>query len=165
MFPGAKPQRDLDTRIARPVSFNETAIYLGAYCHNDHQFMPFGVFVAESLKEGSVSVRAVSFPHARTWDLLCHERQVFALLDSPQAEGTIVQVVTSRNGRDWTEVLHFRARTFARSMAILDGDLYFGLGCEMKHPDKWDLSKLLPETGQILRVKKQAWRCTSKPNP
>ena len=51
-------------------------------------------------------------------------------------------------------MLRFRSKSFARSFALLDEDFYFGLGCEVGDPDKWAAAELLPETGQILRVRK-----------
>jgi hypothetical protein len=42
-------------------------------------------------------------------------------------------------------VLRFQEPTFARSFEILNGDFYFGLGC--------DISPLPAETGSILRIR------------
>ena len=39
-------------------------------------------------------------------------------------------------------------------MQVFDGDFYFGLGCEIKNSKDWKQSKLKPQTGEILRVKK-----------
>jgi len=46
-LPGAIVKTNADARIARSVSFKDHAAYVGAYCHNDHQFMPFGAFIAD----------------------------------------------------------------------------------------------------------------------
>lgn len=158
LFPGIAVKTNMDVRIARPVSFKDSAAYVGAYGHNDHQFMPFGAFVAESLQEGNVSIRPVPLePGARAWDLLCGANILYVLSDRPDGEGTDVRVSATTDGVHWAEILHFRSKAFARSFALLDGDFYFGLGCEVTDPQRWSLAELLPETGQILRVKKVFW--------
>ena len=145
-------------RIARAVSFKDHAVYLGAYCHNDHQFLSFGAFVAQSLSEGAVSIRHVALPKAsRAWDLLVDGDTLYLLTDVPDAEGTTVRILASSDGRAWSERLHFRSRTFARSFTLLDGDFYFGLGCEVADPGQWTMQELPPETGNILRVKRAVW--------
>jgi hypothetical protein len=159
LFPGVTVRPTGEARIARSVSFADHAAYLGAYCHNDHQFMPFGAFVVESLREGNVSIRQVPLPgDSRAWDLLSDNNTLYVLTDSPDSEGTTVRVTASPNGVDWVEIMHFRSRTFARSFALLNGDFYFGLGCEVADPGKWTLQELPPETGRILRVQRDCWK-------
>jgi hypothetical protein len=156
LFPGFTASADI--RIVRSVSFKDSAAYVGAYCHNDHQFMPFGAFVAKSLNEGSVSVLPVPLtPGSRAWDLLYDGDTLYVLSDCPDSEGTTVRVAATTDGVHWVEILHFRSTAFARSFALLDGDFYFGLGCEVADPEKWSKEELLPETGQIERVKKAFW--------
>lgn len=158
LFPGVSVRPEAKVRVARPVSFKEQAAYLGAYCHNDHQFLAFGAFVAAALNAGAVSIHPVPLPKAsRAWDLLSDGGMLYVLTDVPDPEGTTVRVLSSPDGRDWSECLHFRSRTFARSFALLDGDFYFGLGCEVADPGQWTMRELPPETGQILRVKKAVW--------
>lgn len=159
LFPGVAVNTTTDVRIARSVSFKDSAAYVGAYCHNDHQFMPFGAFVAESLEEDKVSTRPAPLrPGSRVWDLLCDADTLYVLSDCPDSEGTIVRVTATTDGVHWAEILHFRSKAFARSFALLDGDFYFGLGCEVADPQRWLAAELLPETGRIERVKKTFWK-------
>ena len=158
LFPGFAVRAGAKVRIARSVAFKGHAAYLGAYCHNDHQFIPFGAFVAEALSEGGVSIRHVALPKAaRAWDLLVDGDTLYLLIDVPDAEGTTIRVLSSPDGKTWSESLHFRSRTFARSFALLDDDFYFGLGCEVADPGQWTMQELPPETGNILRVKRAVW--------
>jgi hypothetical protein len=158
LFPGVTMRAGAKVRIARPVSFKDRAAYLGVYTHNDHQCLPFGVFVAEALSVGSVAIRYVALPKdVRAWDLLLDGGILYVLTDVPDAEGTTVRVLASSDGRVWSERLHFRSRTFARSFALLDRDFYFGLGCEVADPGQWTQQALPPETGNILRVKRAVW--------
>ncbi len=158
LFPGVTVRAETKVRIARSVSFKDHAVYLGAYSHNDHQFLSFGAFVADALSAGRVSIHPVPLPKAsRAWDLLVEGDTLYVLTDVPDAEGTTVRVLASTDGRAWFERLRFRSRTFARSFALLDGDFYFGLGCEVADPGQWTMQELPPETGNILRVKNTAW--------
>jgi len=110
---------------------------------------------------GNVSIRQVPLPKdSRAWDLLCDGDTLYVLLDSPDAGGTTVRVTASTDGVQWAEILHFRSKAFARSFALLEGDFYFGLGCEVSDPEKWTMEEVLPETGQILRVKRPFWEHT-----
>ena len=159
LFPGVILRTDICTKIARPVTFKGHAAYLGAYCHNDHQFIPFGMFIAESLKEGNILIYQVTLPQdSRVWDLLVIDDIIYVLMESPNTEGTTISVAASSDGIAWTEIMNFRSKTFARSFALLNDDFYFGLGCEVKDPSKWDERELVSETGQILRVKRDFWR-------
>lgn len=159
LFPNVTLNTNLVQRIARSISFKDSAAYVGAYCHNDHQFLPFAAFIAESLAEGSVAIRRVPLaPGSRPWDLLCDGDTLYVLSDCPDSEGTTVRVTATTDGAQWGDKLHFRSKSFARSFALLNDDFYFGLGCEVGDPDKWAAAELPPETGQILRVRKAFWR-------
>ncbi len=158
LFPGIRRRANRDAKIARSVTFQGHAAYLGALCHNDHQYIPFGAFVAMSLKEGQLAIRPVPIPAgARPWDLLGDGDTLYVLWDKPGAAGTTVGVSASRDGVRWQELLRFQSKTFARSLALLDGDFYLGLGCEVADPQAWTVAELPPETGALLRVKRAAW--------
>jgi len=62
----------------------------------------------------------------------------------PSATSTRVHVFATRDLMSFSEVCFFDAGTFARSFEMLEGDFYFGLGC--------DPELLHPHTGRILRV-------------
>jgi hypothetical protein len=159
VFPGIVLNSNVNLKITRSVSFKGSVAYIGAYCHNDHQFMPFGAFIAKSLKKGKVSVHPVPLPsNSRVWDILYDKDTLYVLTDSPLSRGTTVRVLSSPDGERWTEVMHFSSKTFARSFALLNGDFYFGFGCELSDPRKQPNEELPPETGQILRVREKSWK-------
>jgi hypothetical protein len=157
MFPGIPLNPEKDSKLARAVAFRERAAYIGGYCHNDHQIMPFGAFVADSLDGGRVSVRPIPLAGGRPWDLLEEDGVLYVLVDTPDSAGTTVRVWAGPDGLHWNELFHFRAATFARSFALLKGDFYFGLGCEVADPQAWKAEELPPETGAILRLRKEVW--------
>ena len=158
VFPGVVLKTNTYTRVVHPVSFKGKVAYIGAYCHNDHQFMPFGAYVADTLEEGKVSVRQIQLPQdSRAWDILFDKDTLYVLVDSPDSTGTSVRVLASNDGLQWTDIMRFHSKTFARSFALLDGEFYFGLGCEVSDPAKWTMQELPDETGHILRVKKGFW--------
>jgi hypothetical protein len=55
-----------------------------------------------------------------------------------------VHVFATRDLVNFSEVCFFDTETFARSFELVDGDFYFGLGC--------DPELLHPHTGRILKV-------------
>lgn len=140
-------------KIVKPADFNGTPVYIGGRVHNGHQFLPLGLFAAESLAEGKVRVNhltAVS-DSGEPWDLFVRDDHLFVLTAHRQANGTYrVAVLQTPDLANWTEVLHFDAPTFARSFETLDGAFFFGLGCEVENPRDWREEKLVKETGQIL---------------
>lgn len=71
-------------------------------------------------------------------------------------------VMISDNGLAWKPLLAFDCPTFARSIEVMDGFLYFGLGANFKDPGiakgndmiyKWSPDELSPAAGEIWRVK------------
>jgi hypothetical protein len=154
------PQTDVTSRrlmkLVRVQSLENRALYIGASCNNDHQFLPFGLYVASSLQKQAVRVRRVPLPgDSRPWDLLIRDGQVYVLLESNAGDDIHVKVLRSRTEdlHSWEEVLCFTAPTFARSFEILDCDFYFGLGTEIKNSRAWKHEDLHPATGDVLRVK------------
>lgn len=153
IFPGIElPKRS--AKVVCPESFNEKAIYIGAENFNDHQFLPFGAYVASSKSKGNLDVTAISLPeNSRPWDIIVDNGIAYLLVEDKENDNTVVRVMASKNALTWVELFHFKSETFARSFEILNGDFYFGLGCEIKDPDIWTQNELLPETGNILRLK------------
>lgn len=155
IFPGIKLQGAQTVKVVKPVSWREGSVYIGGYCHNDHQFIPFGVYFAKSLEKANTKVQKLALPGGeKAWDLLVNDNRLFVLLSRRQDNGQLVRVVETRNFKHAREVLRFQSATFARSFEFLDGDLYFGLGCEIEDPRKWHEKELHPLSGDILRVKK-----------
>jgi hypothetical protein len=154
IFPGSSLDDDQLAKIVKPTAFGTSSVYIGATCHNDHQFLPFGLFVATSLAEGSVDVRRAELPQgSRPWDLLVREDTVYVLLDLPHADYHTVTVLASSDLSDWREIASFRSPTFARSLEMMGVYAYFGLGCETEDPQQWRQEELHPATGRILRLR------------
>lgn len=49
----------------------------------------------------------------------------------------------------WDELFYFKSISFARSFELLNGDFYFGIGCEIDDPKNWHQNELAPNTGNI----------------
>lgn len=60
-------------------------------------------------------------------------------------------VYRSRDLESWEQVSSFQANTFARSMAISGGHIYFGMGAELKKAKRWYGWQFPPLTGALLR--------------
>ncbi|BAZ43112.1 hypothetical protein NIES4102_01080 [Chondrocystis sp. NIES-4102] len=153
IFPGFYPEGFDIFRIAKPQQWRSGTVYIGGKSHNDHQYIPFGVFYAADLRSGKVNVRQLPMPtNTKAWDLLIHNDVLYVLLENNQQNKTEVKVIATTDMQQWQTILQFSAPTFARSFEILNGDFYFGLGCEVKDPLDWQQKELLSQTGQILRV-------------
>ena len=154
IFPDTRLPESPFAKIVKPAPFAAKALYIGGLGHNDHQFMPFGLFVASSLRKDAVDVRRIRLPeNVQPWDVLVRNGKAYVLLNSLEDHAHVVRVMATTDLEVWTEVLHFRAPTFARSFEVLDGDFYFGLGCEVADPDNWKAEELHPDTGEILRIR------------
>jgi hypothetical protein len=153
IFPSSTFRPNVAAKVARPTRFRERAVYIGAYRHNDHQSLPFGVFVASSLERDNVKVVKADLPEedlAR--DIMVRDDVVYVLLDSGGVDPRLNRVAVSRDLENWVELFRFTSDTFARSFELLNGDFYFGLGCEVDDPHSWQQEELHAATGQILRL-------------
>ncbi len=150
--------RTNETKIIHPcqltgISDSKTA-YIGAYMHNDHQSLPFGVYIATSSGSSLSFSKVTALPsNCRPWDIMLTNRTVYVLLEETNTVPTVNRVWASTNLTTWTEQFSFTYPTFARSFELLDGDFYFGMGCEITNSANWKQSELKPETGYILRLK------------
>ena len=154
MFPGRSHTPGSTARVVTPAALGEKVVYIGGHVHNDHQFLPFGLYVAESPSEGGVNVRTVPLPSGGApWDVTVRDGTVHALVNTEKEGAWRVSVLASSDLSEWTEILHFEAPTIARSLEQLDGAFYFGLGTEIADPDAWELSELNPAAGDLLRVR------------
>lgn len=139
-FPGISDVKEVFA--ARPTEFRKQVVYIAAQKIIDHDWTPLGLFAAARPD----SARALPLPGgALARDLLVHDDVLYALASTqPSARSTRVHVFATRDLVTFTEVCFFDAETFARSFEMLDGDFYFGLGC--------DPELLHPHTGRILKV-------------
>ena len=142
-------------KVYRSCQWGERVIYIGAYIHNDHQAIPFGVFVADSLEAGETAIRQISLPAGlRPWDLLIRDQALYVLSDSASTTDRQVQVFRTQDLEKLTFALSFDVPTFARSFEILQDQLYFGLGGEWRDPEVQSVKgeQLPPCIGWILRT-------------
>jgi hypothetical protein len=139
-FPGISGVKEVF--VARATPFRKQVVYLAGKELIDHDWAPLGLFAAPSPD----SARALPLPGgALARDLLVHDDVLYALASTqPSAKSTRVHVFSTRDLKTFTEVCYFDAGTFARSFEMLDGDFYFGLGC--------DPELLHPHTGRIFKV-------------
>jgi hypothetical protein len=134
------------TTLVRPANFRNNLIYIGATLINDHQWRPFGLYTAASID----SARAVQLaPGELPYDIEISDGRCFVLTNTPEQGRYLIKVQVSDDLTRWSELLRFYEPTFARSFAVLRGDIYFGLGC--------DTTAFPPETGSILRVQKASF--------
>jgi hypothetical protein len=158
------PETDLPPgqalKVTRALNLGETAFYIGAYVHNDHQSVPFGVYAAYSLEQGHPNVKRLPLPKdSKPWDLLLNDNYLYILTAKQYGSSFVIRVFRSPASdlAACSEVFRFTGKTFARSFEMLDGDFYFGLGGEIENPKRWRQEELSPETGQILRLR-NPWR-------
>jgi len=145
LVPGSKYSHESHI-VARPVILDGTPIYL-VLAANSLNWNAVGLYAAGTL----TNVRKLEVP-GKPFDILVRNGTCYVLSSTGEVstdgkDQVVVMVHETRNLSDWKETLRFRCETFARSFEILDGDFYFGLGC--------DVSPLPEATGQILRVRKE----------
>ncbi|NGZ74940.1 hypothetical protein [Saccharibacillus alkalitolerans] len=152
LFPGIDPPAGSVSptliRMARPTPAGSRLIYIGAETHNDHQWLPKGLFVASSIKQAA----PIGLPGgASAMDILVRGDKAYVLAYT-QTGNTYTNLVfeadvsSVADADAWKEVVRFRQNTFARSFELQDGDFYFGLGT---HDEKTPTAT----TGSILRIR------------
>jgi len=128
--------------VVRNVPFKTATLYIGAHRATDHQWTPFGLYVAKD----RFDIKEVGLP-GKHWDILIKDHVLYVLsARKPEKRGAnwIIRVTATRDLKAWQVLFHFESQAFARSFEYQSGAFYFGLGCEAE-----DVS---PETGRILRV-------------
>ncbi|HWP97011.1 MAG TPA: hypothetical protein VN426_09170 [Syntrophomonadaceae bacterium] len=146
MLPGAKEL--YSHRILRPTTVSSTLLYLGVIRCNGCQWEPDGLFRATDLDRASKVMLPES--QALPTDILVRGTTAYVLAYVPQANKKFVNIVyKSDDLNTWTELFRFTGDAFARSFEEVNGDFYFGLGC--------DTSIKPASTGSILKVSKNAY--------
>jgi hypothetical protein len=123
---GASDKIPLVRRWAR---IDDQTVYIGGWQHNDHQWLPFGVYAATSLEQA----RRLPLPDDQIpWDILVHKNRLYCLTAKSKSEGGSAVTIFrfDRALEHATPILTFAAPTFARSFAVFRGQFYFGLGTE-----------------------------------
>ncbi|MBF0469883.1 MAG: hypothetical protein HQL48_00760 [Gammaproteobacteria bacterium] len=155
MFPSPSLYYSRDKKIIKPTPFGSSLLYIGAYTHNDHQALPFGLYHA-TMSGGELRVEEVTLPdNYRPWDLLRLEGRIYLLLASEDRHGFTVKVLDSADHSplQWHKLLQFRSPAFARSFEMLEGDLYFALGTTVGDTQSCQPGVLSTNTGDVYRIK------------
>ncbi|MCF6204298.1 MAG: hypothetical protein L3J59_11620, partial [Methylococcaceae bacterium] len=155
MFPNSSLFYNKTKKIVKPLSVGGKTLYIGAYTHNDHQFKPFGVYLA-LIKKGKLEVKAIKLPdNYRPWDMVTYKDNVYLLIEDRYQNETKVKVLKSPISDliNWEKIVQFSSPTFARSFEINNKQLYFSLGSYLQNPLSWKQEELNGRTGEILRIK------------
>ena len=155
MFPNSSLFYNKTKKIVKPLSLGDKTLYIGAYTHNDHQFKPFGVYLA-LIKKGKLVVRPIKLPdNYRPWDMVTYKDNVYLLIEDRYQNETKVKILKSPISDliNWEQIVQFSSPTFARSFEIINNQLYFSLGSYLQNPLSRKQDELNSRTGEILRIK------------
>ncbi len=155
MFPNSSLFYNKTKKIVKPLQLGDKTLYIGAYTHNDHQFKPFGVYLAY-LKNDKLNVKSIKLPdNYRPWDMITYKDNVYLLIEDRYKNETKVKVLKSSNSDliNWEKIVQFSSPTFARSFEIINKQIYFSLGSYLQNPLAWKQNELNNRTGEIIRIK------------
>jgi hypothetical protein len=130
--------------LSRPTKFDNYLVFLCNTTAAAHGLSD-SMYAATSLTKS----RKVVFPEsaAKPSDLLVHDKTIYVLANVKNSTTSYTNIVyQSTDLQTWTEIFRFNNDTFARSFEELNGDFYFGLGCEANNP--------AASTGNILKIAK-----------
>lgn len=140
-------------KIAHPQSLKNKAVYIGGKLHNSMQTTPFGLYRAESLEKGSISVKKINLPHdGIPWDTYRSGDYVYVLTNKEIEDQIEVVIFRSKNLENWEELFYFNTEQPVRSFVFTAGTFYFSLGCEVNNPQKWTQDELGTHTGDIFKI-------------
>ncbi len=143
MFPGLTGANVI--KIVKPTVVNNTLLYIAGKVNNDHQHIPLALY---SSKEVGVGTK-ITFSEASAvpYDIIVRDSTTYVLASVKVAAYKYTNIVySSTDLQTWTEKFRFTSDAFARSFEELNGDFYFGLGC--------DTVEMPESTGNILKVNK-----------
>jgi len=156
MFPSTELEEAESKKIIHTESFEDKAIYLGAYIHNDHQSETFGAYIASSLEYEEEDIQKIQLPEdTLPFDIVVKNENIYILCYSAFKEEISVHHAKTDNVTSFKKIVHFSSTTFARSFEVIDDDFYFGLGCKVGDTSKWDVAELDDSCGDILRIKEE----------
>ena len=142
--------------MIRSTTINNSLVYLGVSVSGiNDQWSPDAMYVATDVGH----VRRVVFPTANALptDIVVRDNTTYVSAYVKNSSNSYTNYVfKSDDLQTWTELFKFNTDTFVRSFEELNGDFYFGLGC--------DMTTLTPSTGNILKVAKTAYQ-TPVPAP
>lgn len=153
IFPDTKFENK-SIKIVKPIKFDEKdSFYIGAYKHNDHQNIPFGLFKA-SISKNNIEAKKIELPKGFIpRDIIKRNNNLYLLVNKNQE---IKVLEFSKNSFDkYKELISFSYDSFARSFEEANGCFYFGIGSEINDTKNWNISELKEETGNILKACKK----------
>ncbi|EQB29677.1 hypothetical protein [Sphingobium ummariense] len=129
LFPGVPADGTRTGLVERWARIGQETVYIGGWQHNDHQWLPIGLFAATSPEKA----RRLALPaDEQPWDILVRDGRLYCLSARREAPDRF-RISVTRFERDLGKgklLLSFDAPTFARSFAVFRGRFYFGLGTE-----------------------------------
>lgn len=154
-FPNTNNLDYKSQKIVRSIKIDEKTIYIGAYIHNDHQFIPFGVYYAELTNDKLISKKVEIPDDYQVWDILYKNNETYLLTYNKKNEIIKVFFTNKNNFGSFKEYVSFKSSTFARSFERLGDRFYFSLGSEVSDPKKFDYDEISEDTGKILVLNTQ----------
>ncbi len=138
-------------KLIRPVEFKDNLLYIGAEIHNDHQYIPLALYASSNIGDA----RIITLPEstALPYDIITRDSLIYVLASVKVSDSSFKNLVyKSTDLNTWEQVLSFNSSAFARSFEEINGDFFFGLGCDTAY---------MPESsGNILKVSKSAYAPT-----
>lgn len=140
-------------RTVRILPVGDKTLYIGGYKYNDHQALPFGLYLA-SFEENHFKTQRVKLKKGlKPRDIIIRGKHLYLLAEEEKNNGAIMRIfeTSKQNLLEWKEIFHFNYPTFARSFERTENAFYFGMGCDVD-PQKWRPDHLPKETGDILEI-------------
>ena len=149
-FPMTDNLTTTSKKIVRPIKIDNRSLYIGAFIHNDHQAIPFGVYYAQIINDKLISKKVTIPENEVVWDTLYKDNIVYLLSYNKIRERATVFHTTDDNLDSFKELISFKSSTFARSFEYINGVFYFSLGAEIKNPKNFNYNEIDKDTGKIL---------------
>ncbi len=145
-------KKNKTTRIKK---IKNKILYISAKKHNDHQSLPNKLFIAKEINNKIISINIKLPTNNIPRDILVRNDNIFILTSKTIKNKTEIKVLKYRYNifNKYKEIISFKYDTFARSFEEVNGNFYFGMGCEIKNPNKWSLKELNQSCGNILKVR------------
>lgn len=155
LFPGVS----LDGRIGRIVraeSLGDASVYLAGFAHNDHQFLPMGLFIGEGGDQTPLTMSRVEFGEGwQAWDLFVRDEDTYILLNRLNSSNSWSTSVLKASGlSSCEELISFEGSTFIRSFEVTGSTLYLAWGDELP-VEGGELRTLSARTGQFGKIELQ----------
>lgn len=132
-------------KMIRTQNVNGKLLFINAFINNDHQYIPDLMYCSSEI--GISKEITLPDPYSVPIDILIRDTISYVLAYKKISSNNYINYVFSSNDQiKWTEVLRFTQPTFSRSFEEVNGDFYFGLGC--------DYMSVSDSTGKILRIRK-----------